>query len=118
MDAQKTGGLIAAARREKGLTQRELAQALHVSAQAVSKWERGLNFPDLALLEPLGDLLGLTVSSCSPGRKERSRKRNCCGTPCGSSPPSWAGRSAGGGGRPWPAWGCCWRWRWEAGPGM
>ena len=43
MDAQKTGGLIAQARKEKGLTQRELAQALHVSAQAVSKWERGVS---------------------------------------------------------------------------
>ena len=41
MDAQKTGGLIALARRERGLTQKELSQALHVSAQAVSKWERG-----------------------------------------------------------------------------
>lgn len=41
MDAQKTGALIGQARREKGLTQKELAQALHVSPQAVSKWERG-----------------------------------------------------------------------------
>lgn len=41
MDAQKTGALIAQARRERGLTQKELSQALHVSAQAVSKWERG-----------------------------------------------------------------------------
>ena len=57
MDAQKTGTLIAQARRERGLTQKELSQALHVSAQAVSKWERGLNFPDLSLLEPLGDCL-------------------------------------------------------------
>ena len=36
MDAQKTGTLIAQARRERGLTQKELSQALHVSAQAVS----------------------------------------------------------------------------------
>ena len=43
MDAQKTGALIAQARRERGLTQKELSQALHVSAQAVSKWERGVS---------------------------------------------------------------------------
>ena len=74
MDAQKTGGLISAARREKGLTQKELAQALHVSAQAVSKWERGLNFPDLALLGPLGDLLGLTVSELLSGTRGEEPK--------------------------------------------
>ena len=75
MDAQKTGQLIAEARKEKGLTQRELAQALHVSAQAVSKWERGLNFPDLALLEPLGDCLGLSVSELLSGaRGEQPRE--------------------------------------------
>ena len=84
MDAQKTGALIAQARRERGLTQKELSQALHVSAQAVSKWERGLNFPDLSLLEPLGDCLGLTVS-------ELLRKRSCCGIPCGWRPPRWGG---------------------------
>lgn len=67
MDAQKTGALIGQARREKGLTQKELAQALHVSPQAVSKWERGLNFPDLALLEALSDQLGLTVSELLSG---------------------------------------------------
>ena len=74
MDAQKTGGLIAQARKEKGLTQRELSQALHVSAQAVSKWERGLNFPDLTLLEPLGDCLGLTVSELLSGARGEEPK--------------------------------------------
>ena len=69
MDARKTGGLIAQARKEKGLTQKELAQALHVSAQAVSKWERGLNFPDLSLLEPLGECLGLTASELLSGTR-------------------------------------------------
>ena len=74
MDAQKTGALIAEARREKGLTQKELAQALHVSAQAVSKWERGLNFPDLSLLEPLGDCLGLTVAELLSGQRGEEPK--------------------------------------------
>ena len=74
MDAQKTGALIAQARREKGMTQKELSQILHVSAQAVSKWERGLNFPDVALLEPLGDCLGLTVSELLAGQRGEEPK--------------------------------------------
>ena len=41
MDKLKTGALIAAARKEKNLTQKELAGLLHVSDRAVSKWERG-----------------------------------------------------------------------------
>ena len=43
MDAVKTGTLINQARKEKGLTQGDLAQKLHVSTQAVSKWERGVS---------------------------------------------------------------------------
>ena len=74
MDAQKTGRLIAEARKEQGITQKELSQALHVSAQAVSKWERGLNFPDLSLLEPLGDCLGLTVSELLSGQRGEEPK--------------------------------------------
>lgn len=41
MDREKTGALIAQARREKNMTQRELARVLHISDRAVSKWERG-----------------------------------------------------------------------------
>lgn len=69
MDAAKTGALITQARKEKNLTQKDLAQALHVSVQAVSKWERGLNFPDIALLEPLAEKLGLTVSELLSGER-------------------------------------------------
>lgn len=69
MDAAKTGTLIAQARKEKNLTQKDLAQNLHVSIQAVSKWERGLNFPDIALLEPLAEQLGLTVSELLAGER-------------------------------------------------
>ena len=69
MNAIKTGTLIAQARKEKNLTQKDLAQALHVSVQAVSKWERGLNFPDIALMEPLAELLELTVSELMAGER-------------------------------------------------
>ena len=61
MDRTKTGALIAAARKEQNMTQKELAAALHVSDRAVSKWERGAGFPDISLLEPLADALGLRV---------------------------------------------------------
>ena len=43
MDREKTGALIAQARREKQMTQKELARMLHVSDRAVSKWERGVS---------------------------------------------------------------------------
>ena len=46
MDRNKTGDLIAAARKGKNMTQKELAAALHVSDRAVSKWERSAGFPD------------------------------------------------------------------------
>ena len=70
MDAVKTGCLIAERRKQLNMTQKELAQKLHVSAQAVSKWERGLSFPDIALLEPLAQQLDLTVSEVLSGSRD------------------------------------------------
>ena len=70
MDAMKTGALIAQARKEKGLTQRELAEQVYVSVQAVSKWELGKNFPDLPLMEPLAEAL-------VPPLVELLRQRTC-----------------------------------------
>lgn len=72
MDKNKTGALIAAARKEKHLTQKELAKALHVSDRAVSKWERGAGFPDVSLLEPLADALDLRVLDLLRGEEQES----------------------------------------------
>lgn len=69
MDAGKTGALIAQARHELNLTQRELAARLHVSDRAVSKWERGAGFPDVSLLEPLAAELGLSAAELLRGEK-------------------------------------------------
>ena len=69
MNAEKTGALIAQMRREKNMTQKELAALLHVTDRAVSKWERGLSFPDISLLEPLADALGLTLTELMDGER-------------------------------------------------
>lgn len=71
MELEKTGALIAQARKERNLTQREVAETLHVTVQAVSKWERGLSFPDVHLLEPLSEVLGLTVSDLLSGKQRK-----------------------------------------------
>ena len=70
MNREKTGALIAAARKEKNMTQKDLAKALHVSDRAVSKWERGAGFPDVGLLEPLANALGLQVLDLLRGEEQ------------------------------------------------
>jgi transcriptional regulator with XRE-family HTH domain len=61
MDAKKFGEFIAKTRKEKHMTQAELAAQLHVTDKAVSRWERDLGFPDINLIEPLSYALGLSV---------------------------------------------------------
>ena len=59
MDKERFGAFVAGERRRLGVTQRELAQRLFISDKAVSKWERGLSLPDVSLLIPLAELLGV-----------------------------------------------------------
>lgn len=61
MDPKEMGLRIAAARRAKGFTQKQLAQRLAVTDKAVSKWERGSNYPDIELLGPLAAELGVSA---------------------------------------------------------
>ena len=69
MNNKKTGALIAQRRQELGLTQKALGDLLHVSDRAVSKWERAAGFPDVVLLEPLADALGLSVLELIRGER-------------------------------------------------
>lgn len=62
IDKQKLGTFIAELRKEKGFTQKELAERLFLSDKAISKWETGASIPDTTLLIPLADLLGVTVT--------------------------------------------------------
>lgn len=61
MDAKEFGQFIAAIRKENNMTQLELARKLDVTDKAVSRWERGLGFPDINTLEPLADALGISL---------------------------------------------------------
>ena len=61
IDKKEFGSFLAELRKEKGLTQKELAEKLFVSDKAVSKWETGGSIPDVALLMPLSKLLDVTV---------------------------------------------------------
>ena len=61
MDAMKTGRFIAQKRKERNLSQRELADYLHITDKAISKWERGLSFPDITILIPISEVLNVSL---------------------------------------------------------
>ena len=69
IDKSRFGAFVAQLRKEKGYTQRELAEKLFISDKAVSKWETGSSIPDTSMLMPLAELLGVTVTEllmCRP----------------------------------------------------
>lgn len=70
MNKERLGSFIGERRRELGLTQRELAERVHVTDKAVSKWERGLSYPDVTLLEPLAAALELRVEELMACRRQ------------------------------------------------
>jgi len=67
MDQKKIGGFIAALRKEKKLTQKVLAQMLGISEKTVSKWECGSGLPEVVYMEPLCDILGITINELLAG---------------------------------------------------
>ena len=70
MEKAEFGAFVARSRKDLGLTQKELAEKLHVTDKAVSKWERGLSYPDVTLLEPLAAVFGLGVTELVSCRKK------------------------------------------------
>lgn len=67
MDGKEIGMLLSKLRKERNMTQREVAERLSVSPQAVSKWERGNGFPDVSLLPALSGLFGVAVDRLLAG---------------------------------------------------
>ncbi len=67
MDQKRIGAFIAQCRKEKNLTQMQLAELLEITNQAVSKWENGRGMPDMTLLQPLCDVLGISLNELFSG---------------------------------------------------
>jgi len=71
---EKFGLFVTELRKEKNLTQKDLAEKLYVSDKTVSKWERGLSMPNVVLLIPIADILDVTVTELLRGEKIDTQK--------------------------------------------
>lgn len=69
MNQEKIGKFISVSRKNKDLTQEQLAEKSGVSINAVSKWERGLNLPDVSLMKTLCNILDITLNELFAGKK-------------------------------------------------
>ena len=69
MNQEKIGKFIAEKRKENKLTQEQLAEQLNISKNAVSKWERGLNLPDVSIMQDLCKILNITLNELFIGEK-------------------------------------------------
>ena len=69
MNQIKIGKFIQECRKNKNITQLELAQKLNITDKAISKWENGRSMPDISLLEPLCNELDITINELMQGKK-------------------------------------------------
>lgn len=74
MDNKKIGKLIASLRRKNGLTQQELGDKVGVGFRAVSKWERGINLPDIGIINDLSKTLGISSDELLSGELKKEDK--------------------------------------------
>ncbi len=76
MEQEKIGKFISELRKEKGLTQKKLAEQLHITDKAVSKWECGYSLPDNAVMLELCEVLGISVNELLSGERLSSSDYN------------------------------------------
>ena len=69
MNAKDIGNFLCQLRKEKELKQRELAEALHVSDKAISRWETGTGIPDVGSLQSLSEFFGVSINEILAGRR-------------------------------------------------
>ena len=77
MNQEKIGKFIAECRKKKKMTQQELADKLGITDKAISKWENGRCMPDISILEPLTEELGITINELIKGERiQKEKKKN------------------------------------------
>lgn len=79
MNQQKIGRFISECRKQKGLTQAQLAEALGVSDKTISRWETGKTMPDLSFYEPLCEILDIQISELLYARKMTDKEKTVHG---------------------------------------
>ncbi len=72
MNCESVGKIILHLRKEKGMTQKQLADAMNISDKAISKWERGLGCPDVSLLRELSEILNVNIEKLLNGNLEQN----------------------------------------------
>lgn len=70
MDSNKMGMLLLRLRKEKGMTQKQLAQRMNISDKTISKWERGIGYPDISFLEVLSRIFHVDIENILSGDLE------------------------------------------------
>lgn len=76
MNQEKIGKFIAECRKEKKLTQEQLAEKLGVSNRSISRWENGKTMPDISLFEPLCEELNISINELLKGQRLNDKKPN------------------------------------------
>ena len=76
MDQRKVGSFLKELRREKGITQEQLAEQLNVSGRTVSRWETGSNMPDIDILVELAELHDVTIPEIIDGERKSENMKN------------------------------------------
>ena len=76
MNQYVTGTMIRRLRESKGLTQHQLAEKISVSDKAISKWETGRGYPDISLIEPLAEALGVSIIELFSGEDVANTNRS------------------------------------------
>ena len=74
MNQEKIGKFIANCRKQKNMTQQELAEKLGVSDRTIGNWENGRNMPDLSLFKPLCNELNISLNDLMSGEKVKEKE--------------------------------------------